>query len=219
MSTESQIGVDAVLDHGEPHLLQSVDLGPRPRLVGHVGQGGAAPHRQRFGRASFDAASNRSAWNSSRPAAASSSKRSTSSWAGATRIRYPGFWVIKDLRRAIPSVDRAREPCAGSRRGPGGRARRSRVGPRPTTGPRARRVETTRLAWRSRSASRLRSRPWPTGIGDAAANELERAEQPELEIGRGPTNPPHAAGSRLPGTTRRPCGQRSGRLEPIMSRH
>jgi hypothetical protein len=43
-----QVGVDALLERGEPQLVQPCDLGLRERLVGEVGERRAAPQRERL---------------------------------------------------------------------------------------------------------------------------------------------------------------------------
>ena len=44
-----EIGVEPRLERDEPELLQPCDLGLRPALVREVGEGGAAPERERRG--------------------------------------------------------------------------------------------------------------------------------------------------------------------------
>ena len=44
---EREFGLDPLLDRDEPQVLEAIDLGPRERLVGEVGQGAAAPEPER----------------------------------------------------------------------------------------------------------------------------------------------------------------------------
>ena len=48
MTAEREVGLDPILDCRETKLLESRDLALRKRLVDEVGQGGAAPERERF---------------------------------------------------------------------------------------------------------------------------------------------------------------------------
>ena len=56
MGAEPQIGVDAVLEDSEPGFLESYRLGTRERLVGDIGQSGAAPQLKRLAEESRGAA-------------------------------------------------------------------------------------------------------------------------------------------------------------------
>src|SRR5947208_5207396 len=47
MAAERQVGVNPILDDLETQLLETLDLGPRERLVRHVGERRAAPQRER----------------------------------------------------------------------------------------------------------------------------------------------------------------------------
>ena len=48
MPAERELGVDPLLDCGETQLLEALDLGPRERLVGEVGECITSPERERL---------------------------------------------------------------------------------------------------------------------------------------------------------------------------
>src|SRR5262249_25767656 len=48
VAPERQIGIDALLEHRQPELLEARDLDLRERLVGEVGERRASPERQRL---------------------------------------------------------------------------------------------------------------------------------------------------------------------------
>ena len=46
VAAESEVGLDLLLERGDAQLVQALDLGLGERLVGDIGQGGAAPQRE-----------------------------------------------------------------------------------------------------------------------------------------------------------------------------
>ena len=48
VATESEVGVDPLLERGQPQLVEAVDRGLREALVAEVGEGRTAPERERF---------------------------------------------------------------------------------------------------------------------------------------------------------------------------
>ena len=46
VAAEGEIGLDLLLERGDAQLVQALDLGLGERLVGDIGQGGAAPQRE-----------------------------------------------------------------------------------------------------------------------------------------------------------------------------
>ena len=119
-----QVRVDALGDAVQAQLLEACDLGLCERLAPHVGQGGAAPQRERLAQRRSPPA--RPARPPARRGPARAGRRS-----GPRRAhRVPG--APRSCPRARRSR-RARAPCARARPRPGRRSAGSRAGSRPTS--------------------------------------------------------------------------------------
>ena len=155
---ERELGLDALLERGQPHLLEPLDRDLRERLVGEVGERRAAPERERLAQ-EIDAASRLAARERlARPRSfaarsgrgrASRARRGSGIRAAASRSRLGAERLAQlgdlslDLRDRgdgrSAGVEVVREPVdrarPGSRAAAGSRASRAASGPPSRTGP------------------------------------------------------------------------------------
>ena len=80
VAAEIEIRGDPVLEHGDAEIFEPPDLGLRKRFVAEVGERRPTPQRESSLESVGAARAGSPAASASRPAAATSSKRSRSSW-------------------------------------------------------------------------------------------------------------------------------------------
>ena len=110
--TESELGVDSLFDRRQPQLLEALDLGPRERLVGEIGERSATPERERLAEQPLPP-------RPSLPSAFARRPCSSRALEPARRRSAPGRPRAHSRPRASRAARPGRATCAAAR--PGGR--------------------------------------------------------------------------------------------------
>ena len=162
VGTERQLGLDAVLGGGEPALVQRGRPRRPPRAAGGVGQGRAAPQRERLARAARRAPAGSPSASARRPAAASRSNR----W----RRPPSGRWRAGSRPDRTRPRRRPAAPGAAGRPATAARWPRRPAARRPRASATSARALTGRPASSASRVSRARSRAPPTSTGRPASS-------------------------------------------------